>query len=192
MVMDILERSGQGRGMDRILACAPSKHHPFFKAVGNRYGVHLWNQEGEDLGSRMSHAFHAAFQMSYQSILLIGTDIPSLQSAIIEQALKSLATYDVVLGPTMDGGYYLIGLKKPMPDLFTDIPWSTDQVLTRTQQHAHHLGLSVELLPQLRDLDTIDDLQVFIKVTQGQGKQTVSSRTAQVLKTLGKRLATRE
>jgi hypothetical protein len=76
-----------------------------------------------------------------------------------------LAAHDVVLGPALDGGYYLIGLRKPSPELFAGIPWSTDRVLPLTQQKAAALGLHTALLPVRRDIDTIDDLMAVIEET---------------------------
>ena len=97
----------------------------------------------------------------------------------------------MVLGPTLDGGYYLIGLKTPIPELFVDVPWSTDQVFTRSQDKAQSLGLTMGLLENLRDLDTIEDLQAFIDETRGPGKRGFSPRTIRVLQTLASRLLKR-
>ena len=192
MVLDTLERSRNLLGFDRFLACAPSKQHPFFKAIEVRQGVRLLEQTHGDLGSRMHHAFQAAFDLGFQSAVIVGTDLPTVHSEMFRQALRALADNDGVLGPTVDGGYYLIGLNKPAPELFVDIPWSTDRVFALTQQKAQSLGLTMKLLTQQRDLDTMSDLELFIKDTQGPGKKTISSRTAQVIHTLGKRLTTRD
>ena len=191
MVLDTLERSRNLLGFDRFLACAPSKQHPFFKAVGARQGVQLLEQIQGDLGGRMHQAFCSVFEAGYRSAVVVGTDLPTIQGELLRQALRGLADHDVVLGPSVDGGYYLIGLKKSTPDLFSDVPWSTDQVLTSTLKKAGHLSLSLQLLTEQRDLDTLVDLQYFIQETQGSGKTRISSRTAQVLKTLATRLGTR-
>ena len=192
MVLDTLERSRNLLGFDRFLACAPSTQHPFFKAVGARQGVHLLEQIQGDLGRRMHQVFCSVFDSGYRSAVVVGTDLPTVHAELFRQALKGLADHDVVLGPSVDGGYYLIGLNNPAVELFSDIPWSTDQVLTFTQEKAQGLNLSVQLLTEQRDLDTQTDLQFFIKETQGSGKKLISSRTAQVLKTLSNRLGTRE
>ena len=192
MVLDTLERSRNLLGFDRFLACAPSKQHPFFKAVGARQGVHLLEQVQGDLGHRMHDMFCSLFESGYRSAVVVGTDLPTVHSELLRQALKGLADHDVVLGPSVDGGYYLIGLNRPMVELFSDIPWSTDQVLPSTLEKAQRLSLSVQLLTQHRDLDTLTDLQFYIQETQGPGRKLISSRTAQVLKTLANRLATRE
>jgi len=192
MVLDTLERSRNLLGFDRFLACAPSIQHPFFKAVGARQGVHLLDQIQGDLGRRMHQVFCSVFDSGYRSAVVVGTDLPTVHAELFRQALKGLADHDVVLGPSVDGGYYLIGLNNPAVELFSDIPWSTDQVLTFTQEKAQGLNLSVQLLTEQRDLDTLTDLQFFIKETQGSGKKLISSRTAQVLKTLSNRLGTRD
>jgi len=192
MVLDTLERSRNLLGFDRFLACAPSKQHPFFKAIGARQGVHLLEQINGDLGRRMHQAFCSVFDSGYRSAVVVGTDLPTIHAELFRQALKGLADHDVVLGPSVDGGYYLIGLNNPAVELFSDIPWSTDGVLTSTKDKAQSLSLSVQLLTQQRDLDTLTDLQFFIKETQGSGKKLISSRTAQVLKTLAQRLGTRD
>jgi rSAM/selenodomain-associated transferase 1 len=192
MVLDTLERSRNLLGFDRFLACAPSKQHPFFQAVGARQGVHLLEQIQGDLGRRMHQVFCSVFDSGYRSAVVVGADLPTVHAELFRQALKGLADHDVVLGPSVDGGYYLIGLNNPAVELFSDIPWSTDQVLTFTREKAQGLNLSVELLTEQRDLDTLTDLQFFIKETQGPGKKLISSRTGQVLKTLANRLGTRD
>ena len=192
MVLDTLERSRNLLGFDRFLACSPSQQHPFFQAVGARQGVRLLDQAHGDLGCRIHRAMSSVFDSGYRHVVVVGTDLPAVHADVFRQALKGLGTHDVVLGPSVDGGYYLIGLNRPAPDLFADIPWSTDQVLTDTQEKAQSLHQSVQLLTQQRDLDTLADLRFFIKEIQGPGKTRISARTAQVLKTLARRLTTRE
>lgn len=188
MVLDTMERSRTSKEFDRFLACAPSRDHPFFKVLATRHHVQLWDQKGENLGSRMDHAFQTAFHAGYHRVILIGTDLPSLQASMLKQASALLANHDLVLGPTVDGGYYLIGLKKPAPELFVDIPWSTNRVFAQSQEKAQSLGITSVCLAEQRDVDTVDDLQAFIKKVNGPEKGTVSTRTAGVLRTLEKRL----
>ncbi|WP_447969685.1 TIGR04282 family arsenosugar biosynthesis glycosyltransferase [Nitrospira sp. M1] len=193
LVMDTLERTKNLQGVDRILACAPSQQHPFFQAVSARQHIALWEQiPDDDLGARMAHAFSEAFTKNYTNAVMIGSDLPTISSEIIQQAVQGLRKHDVVIGPSHDGGYYLIGLKKPNPELFFDIPWSTHQVTALTKQKASDLGLSLTLLPVQRDLDTIEDLQFYIKESPNSLQKAVSSRTGQVFKTLGTRLVNRE
>ena len=98
-----------------------------------------------------------------------------------------LKTQDIVLGPTHDGGYYLIGLKCPMPEIFVDIPWSTENVLALTQEKAQILGRTVGLLDFEHDVDTFEDIQAFITISQYSEKRKISTRTANVFQTLFQR-----
>lgn len=115
-------------------------------------------QENGDLGQRMAAAFTAAFAAGAGRVAIIGTDCPGLQAAHLSQAFALLASHDVVLGPATDGGYYLLGLRQPQPELFQHKVWSTDSVLADTLADAQRLGLRVALLPELRDVDTVVDL----------------------------------
>jgi hypothetical protein len=113
-----------------------------------------------------------------------------------QQALQLLDRYDVVLGPALDGGYYVVGLKKAAPALFQDIPWSTDRVLPLTKEKAAGLGLSVGLLPEWRDVDTIDDLKALIEASRLDARkpkqeQSFSPRTTGALQLLAQRLRSR-
>jgi len=192
LVLDLLDRCQSLKGCDAIVAGAPSQNHPFFGAMKTRFKIPIWDQVGDDLGARMAHAFQAALGSSYHSVLIVGTDIPGISVSLITTAFKSLQDHDIVLGPTVDGGYYLIGLRTPVPELFENIPWSTDQVFSLTEEKIKALGLTLTVLPMLRDLDTVDDLQVFIQDSQDRKNQVFSNRTKNVLQELAKRVATRE
>lgn len=177
VVLDMLERSRTTAALDRFVACAPSSDHVFFKILEERHGVRLITQMGDDLGTRMARAFADVLALGYRQVLVIGTDLPTLPGSVFGEAVTLLAAHDVVLGPALDGGYYLIGLRKPSPELFAGIPWSTDRVLPLTQQKAAALGLHTALLPVRRDIDTIDDLMAIIEETgaghEAQGKSLV-------------------
>ncbi|MEK6633214.1 MAG: TIGR04282 family arsenosugar biosynthesis glycosyltransferase [Nitrospirota bacterium] len=200
-VLDMLERTKIATAklklpFDRYLACAPSSTLVFFQIMEERHSVKLIDQVGDDLGARMQQAFATLFGKGYQHVFIVGTDIPSLPLDHYKQALALLDTHDIVLGPAMDGGYYLIGLKQPRPELFADIAWSTDRVLATTQEKAASLGLKVALLPSWRDVDTIDDLQALIDASAADAKkpkneQAFSTRTAGALQYLAKGLRTK-
>lgn len=112
-----------------------------------------------DLGHRLATAMAWAFNQGYGAALVIGTDCPDLDAAILKQGLESLATgVDLVLGPAQDGGYYLLGLAAPQPTLFEGIAWSTSAVLAQTKAQAQRLHLTVADLPILTDIDTPEDL----------------------------------
>jgi uncharacterized protein len=113
------------------------------------------------LGERMSRAFEAAFASGAQCAIIVGTDCPGLTSALAEEAFERLATADVVLGPATDGGYYLIGLRQPVPELLAGISWGQDTVLGETRKRAQELGLTISLLTMLSDVDRPEDLPVW-------------------------------
>jgi rSAM/selenodomain-associated transferase 1 len=116
-------------------------------------------QSGKDLGARMLHAFKTGFDDGYKNIVIIGSDCPDVTTRIIEQAFDQLNKHDVVVGPSADGGYYLLGMNKMHGDLFSDIAWSTEHVMEQTLEKINDLSLSLSLLTELNDIDTIKDLK---------------------------------
>ena len=117
-----------------------------------------------DLGRRLESAFAASLQQGRRRVVLIGSDCPGISAPILSSAFARLTDHDLVLGPATDGGYYLIGLRAPQPELFQDIPWSTGQVLTKTLEKAAGLGLRPALLKSLTDIDRPADLPVWEKI----------------------------
>ena len=115
-----------------------------------------------DLGGRMAEAFAEAFGAGAGRVAVIGTDCPGLRPGILRQAFEGLQTHDVVIGPAADGGYYLLALRQPRPELFRQIAWSSPAVLTQTLAAAAGLGLRVHLLEVLNDVDTADDLRFLV------------------------------
>lgn len=113
------------------------------------------------LGNRLHRAFLGNFQAGSGAVVAIGSDCPELNTEHLEQAFCQLQTHDVVLGPAADGGYYLIGLNRPQPQLFETIPWGTGDVFERTVAIATTLNLSIATLEQLRDVDRPEDLEVL-------------------------------
>jgi uncharacterized protein len=123
----------------------------------------LLPQEGNDLGARMVHALQRGFDDGYKHVIIIGSDCPYISQTIITMSFAELDKNDVVLGPAYDGGYYLIGMKKPIPDVFQDIDWSTDKVLHQTLDQLDSLHVAYAFLPVLRDIDTIEDLHYYAR-----------------------------
>jgi rSAM/selenodomain-associated transferase 1 len=122
-------------------------------------------QEKGDLGTRMERAFQKAFRQGWKRVVLIGSDLPDLTPAIIQESLERLTDHDLVLGPAWDGGYYLIGMKASRPGLFgNSIFWGTKEVLKNTLLKANQLGLKTALLPRLRDVDRPEDLAENIRL----------------------------
>lgn len=116
-----------------------------------------------DLGARMQAAFEAAFEAGYEQAIIIGSDCYELSSSIVETALTALNTHDVVLGPAKDGGYYLLGLRQMIPAVFENKPWSQAHLLHETLQELTHLKYSYQLLPQLSDIDYLEDLPLELR-----------------------------
>lgn len=110
-------------------------------------------QRGEGLGARLTNAFRAAFAAGARRVLAIGADCPDLDAASLRVASQALDATDVVLGPAKDGGYYLIGLRRHLPGLFAEIPWSSDAVLRTTLRRARALDASIHLLEEREDID---------------------------------------
>ncbi len=113
------------------------------------------------LGERMGHAFAEAFAAGAGRAVIIGTDCPGLTAALLRQAFDQLATHDLVVGPAIDGGYYLLGMKHLHGSLFTNKQWSTATVLADTLADAARLGLRVAHLPTLADVDSARDLDAW-------------------------------
>jgi len=117
-------------------------------------------QSTGDLGQRMLTTFEQAASRGSSSTVIIGSDIPQLSAEVISEAFTRLERHPLVLGPSHDGGYYLIGLRHPRRELFRRIPWSTDTVLQRTIERARKAGLGFDLLPALGDVDRPADLHL--------------------------------
>ena len=116
-------------------------------------------QKGNDLGERMLHAIESGFESGFHHVVLIGTDCYELNPAILDDAFSRLEQADAVIGPASDGGFYLIGMKRVIPELFLDRKWSNPVVLKETITILKQLDTSYELLEELSDIDTFDDLK---------------------------------
>ena len=122
-------------------------------------GAALLAQQDGDLGARMSAAFDEAFRGGAERVALVGSDVPDLTRDDVLAALASLEDHDLVLGPARDGGYYLIALERPRAELFRGIAWGTSSVFGATMERASALGLTVRLLDERRDIDTLEDIR---------------------------------
>ncbi len=113
-------------------------------------------QQGPDLGARMHEAFQSAFK-AHDRVVIIGSDCATLTSQIVNDAFAALEQHDFVIGPALDGGYYLLGMRFFTPVLFENVTWSTDSVFTQTINKINTLGQSYTLLPELSDIDYEED-----------------------------------
>ena len=147
---------------------SPDKDHAFFEP----YAFARFQQAGPDLGGRMSTALRDGLTR-HESVILVGTDLPLIDRSYIEQAVGALQTHDVVLGPAEDGGYGLVGVKAETPDMFSDIDWGTESVLSQTCARLNRDGLDFGLLPLIWDVDRPDDLPRYQAWLEGRGESMV-------------------
>ena len=120
-------------------------------------------QGSGDLGERMQRAFDEAFASGAERVVVIGSDAPEVRAADVRTAWRELKSHDLVVGPAIDGGYWLIGLRAPQPEIFREISWSSDQVLGQTLTRAKSLGLQIQLLRILGDIDTEEDWNAHVR-----------------------------
>lgn len=160
-ILDILS-STAGLPLQRAMACTPSPDHPFFRQCPTAPPLLFLEQKGEQLGERMNHAMAWGFSMGFEKILLIGSDTPTLPERFIQEGIDRLDSHPWVIGPSLDGGYYLIGSKAPLPALFKGIRWGTDEVLPKTLEKLDGQKIPYHLLPFWYDIDHPKDL-VFLK-----------------------------
>ncbi len=159
---------------------APASQRAWFEA--RVAGLELVAQVEGDLGTRLVAAYDEAFRRGADRVVIVGSDAPHLPSSRIVRAFDELEGHDVVLGPALDGGYYLVGLRGPAAALFEDIPWSTDRVLDATVARAGSLGLTVAQLEPTYDVDGALDLErLAADITLG---SVDCPRTARVLRSL--------
>ena len=118
-------------------------------------------QSGGNLGDRMKNAFGHLHAKGYTRIVIIGTDCPDLKANDLNNAFLTLSQSSLVFGPAQDGGYYLLGMQGFFPELFDEIPWSTEKVLELTSSKADRLNLNYEFLEIYSDIDNIDDWESF-------------------------------
>jgi len=151
-----IQRLGRVKGADTLIAYTPADAGGFFE---NRYGLPCFAQEEGGLGIRISGAIEHVLGKGYDSAAIAGSDIPGLGPRIAASAFKALGKADIAIGPSTDGGYYLIAMKKPIPELFEGIKWSTNEVLKATVDIARRMELKMEILDILDDIDTPEDME---------------------------------
>lgn len=147
-------------GAYRLIVFGDPPDAPSLESIARWLGpddIEVRAQSGGDLGTRMAAAVEEALAES-DEVVLVGTDIPGIDRGTVLEAFARLGSHDVVVGPATDGGYYLVGLTRPRPELFADIEWSTPRVLPETLKRIEAAGLAVALLEPKSDVDTVDDL----------------------------------
>jgi len=145
---------------DRQLWVTDSINDPFVKQLDSAFQLSSYEQTGDDLGQRMQNAFASALN-NYSRVLIIGSDCPFIDEHYLKEAYLKLENCDVVIGPALDGGYVLLGLKYNFSDLFINIPWGSAEVFEKTIAKVNDLKLTYKILPTLADIDRPEDLQLL-------------------------------
>lgn len=123
-----------------------------------------FKQEGDDLGDRMKHAFKAAFAAGHKKVIIVGSDLYDLRARHIEEAFAALDTQETVIGPAKDGGYYLLGMKSLIPEVFSNKEWGTETVYETTLANLNKEKLHT--LEELNDIDFAEDLKPYPEFEQ--------------------------
>lgn len=173
----------ESTGARVTVAFTPSTaRRPLERLLGRRR--HLLAQPPGDLGARLEGVLGLLQEGGGKRVLLVGSDCPGLTAERIRQAWHALESVPVVLGPALDGGFYLLGVSRAAPGLLRDVPWSTGKVLETTRARLHELGLAVQELAEERDLDTPRDLFEWFAVAREAGLESAYPRTWKVLHSL--------
>lgn len=183
---DTIARMSTLADVDLVLAVTPAHSAPWFREIWPAL-VHCIPQRGHSLGEREAHVFRDLLQQGYHRVVLIGSDIPTLPVTHVCDAFALLAdsVNDVVLGPSHDGGYYLLGVRQLHPTLFEDIPWSTSTVFADTVAHAQQAGLTVAQVPAWYDVDTVAALQQLVEELTPAAHAVRAPQTRALLTRLG-------
>jgi len=158
LLRDTISLAADCNWADLVIAISPPKSSAYFERIIPQ-GTRLLPIEGIDIGDCLRQTLGLLLDAGYQKAIALNADGPSLPSEYLSSALSLLDEHDLVFGEGIDGGYYLVGVKKKHPAIFEGISWSTRAVLVQSLQKAVRAGLSVALTPAWYDIDTIADLQ---------------------------------
>jgi rSAM/selenodomain-associated transferase 1 len=171
LLVDTLDIMGRVAGVQPVIAYHPPQAQGYFRALASQ-GFALIAQQGQTLGQRLDNVLRAHLEQGYNQAVVMNSDAPTLPVACLEQAFAALddPQVDVVLGPTEDGGYYLIGLKQPCSAIF-DVVMSTPTVLQETLDLVRQQGLRARCLPTWHDIDNGGDLERLREELAGLGDE---------------------
>jgi uncharacterized protein len=158
----VLKRTAPlGSGYLRIVFYTPDvMRQSFVDWLGNEV---LRTQRGSDVGERMTNALEEMLEMGAEKAIVVGADIPGLHRGIIDRAFRELDCADIVIGPALDGGYYLIGMKSAHPEIFLNIDWGEGDVFEKTVFNINKMGLRYHTVETLFDVDSLED---FLKAEE--------------------------
>jgi len=175
MLSDALSSLGAASADHRTIYWASSA--PELPALGG--AIERRRQVSGNLGVRLVTAFSELLRSQEDRAAIFGADCPALTAASLTAALDAIESSDLALAPSRDGGFTIIAMRRPVPELFADIPWSSSQVFATTRARAHSLGLEVKALPPLDEVDTPDDVcRLLAWVLTEPESRAPSTRTA--------------
>lgn len=185
-LVDTVERACRLPLAKVYLAITPAESEPVFRAL-LPFPVAYLAQRGGSLGEREHNVFVDLFQQGATRLVLIGSDIPTLPPSHLQEAFQHLENTrcDAVFGPSSDGGYYLVGMRGPHPELFENIAWSTSSVMADTLAQAQQHNLNLALVSSWYDVDDQDDLAHLVSALRQPDSDTDTPRTEAFLTRLG-------
>jgi uncharacterized protein len=160
LLLDTFDVLAAVQDVAQVVACEPADDCEGMRELTGP-GADVIAQRGSDLGQRIRHVFEDVFRLGPESVVVLGSDLPDLPPRLLTDAVTALRDGNdrVVVGPATDGGYYLIGMNRPHPELFEQVAWGTERVLAQTLHIASRAELPVEVLEQWADVDTMSDLR---------------------------------
>jgi len=185
ILRDQLEHLTRLAAIDLYVAFTPDDAAALMKSVVPA-AFECFPQRGDDLGERMHEVFAELWRRGHRNLVLIGSDLPVVPLICFRDAFKVLERKDrrLVFGPSEDGGYYLVGMNQPTPEIFDGMTWSHDRVLAQTTEKLTRLGIAVKLLPSWFDIDTIEDLK-RLQTISDPAVRNAMQRTLDYLRRLG-------
>ena len=159
MIKDSISLMSEINNVEKIIYFLPIEKKYVFEKFIDGLPFHLNCQNGIDLGKKMENSFHDLFNKGFFRVVVIGTDSPTLPKEYISKAFIDLNKADLVIGPSIDGGYYLIGFKEKVLPVFSPVEWGSNKVLLQTEELIKKHNLKLSLLPVHYDIDTIEDLR---------------------------------
>lgn len=155
------ERTGADQNR-KLVFCVDDVDDPIIRELAVVAGARIERQHGDSLGERLQHAFATELDRGARAVCAVGADTPTLPSWMLEHAFRALLWECVVLGPTFNGGVWLLGVQRPAPDLFSSTPWSTPAVLAVTSERLRAQGIEPHLLPFWYDVEAAADLERLV------------------------------
>ncbi len=162
LIKDTINKMISKNNLDKFVYFWPAEQKNMFENFIGGLPIQLCCQSGKNLGEKMAQAFQDLFDKRFHKVVIIGTDSPTLPAKYIIKAFEKLNKSEIVIGPSADGGYYLIGLKEKVCPVFSSVDWGTSKVLSQTEKLIKENNVSLSLLPVHYDIDTIDNLY-FLK-----------------------------